>query len=109
MITGFLFDLYETLVTERAAFPVRAGALGPRFGLDQDAYRKAWKPQRRRIIRGEIAFAEALLEVGAALGRRLDSGLVHRLNRPVTQCRKPLPTAYGRKACSTTAGRCVSL
>lgn len=80
MITGILFDLYETLVTERHATPARASSLGERLGLDAVAFRKAWKPQRARIIRGHVSFVDALLEIGAALGRRLDAELVRALS-----------------------------
>ncbi|MEX2016619.1 MAG: HAD-IA family hydrolase, partial [Candidatus Hydrogenedentales bacterium] len=77
MIAAVLFDLYETLVTERHATPVRASSLGERLGLDAAAFRRAWKPQRSRVIRGQVSFADALLEIGAKLGRRLDVELVH--------------------------------
>ncbi len=80
MIAGVLFDLYETLVTERYATPARASSLGERLGLDATAFRKAWKPQRGRIIRGQVSFADALQEIGAMLGRRLDAGLVRVLS-----------------------------
>jgi putative hydrolase of the HAD superfamily len=80
MIAGVLFDLYETLVTERHATPARASSLGERLGLDATAFRKAWKPQRGRIIRGQVSFVDALLEIGAALGRRLDAELVRTLS-----------------------------
>jgi putative hydrolase of the HAD superfamily len=80
MIAAVLFDLYETLVTERDATPVRASSLGARLGLDAVAFRKAWKPQRSRVIRGQVSFADALLEIGATLGRSLDAGLARRLS-----------------------------
>jgi putative hydrolase of the HAD superfamily len=80
MIAAVLFDLYETLVTERHAPPVRASSLGERLGLDAEAFRKAWKPHRGRVIRGQVSFADALLEIGAMLGRRLDAALVRRLS-----------------------------
>lgn len=80
MIAGVLFDLYETLVTERHATPARASSLGERLGLDAVAFRKAWKRQRARIIRGQVSFVDALLEIGAALGRRLDPELVRTLS-----------------------------
>jgi putative hydrolase of the HAD superfamily len=77
MIAAVLFDLYETLVTERHAAPGRASSLGERLGLDAAAFRRAWKPQRSRVIRGQVSFADALIEIGARLGRRLDIELVH--------------------------------
>lgn len=79
MIRAVLFDLYETLVTERHAMPTRASSLGQRFGLDGTDFRKAWKLQRLRVIRGEVSFADALRQVGATLGRTLDYTLVHSL------------------------------
>ena len=80
MIAGILFDLYETLVTERHATPARASSLGDRLGLDAAAFRKAWKPQRGRIIRGQVSFVDALLEIGTALGHRPDAELVRALS-----------------------------
>jgi len=80
MIAGVLFDLYETLVTEQHVTPARASSLGVRLGLDAVAFRKAWKPQRARIIRGQVSFVNALLEIGAALGCRLDAELVRTLS-----------------------------
>jgi putative hydrolase of the HAD superfamily len=77
MIAAVLFDLYETLVTERHAAPVRASSLGKRLGLDTAAFRRAWKPQRCRVIRGQVSFADALLEIGARLGNTLNVELVH--------------------------------
>jgi putative hydrolase of the HAD superfamily len=79
-MTAVLFDLYETLVTERHATPARASALGERLGLDAVAFRKAWKPQRIRVIHGQVSFADAVLEIGAMLGRRLDAELVRDLS-----------------------------
>lgn len=79
MIAAVLFDLYETLVTERDTTPVRASSLGERLGLDGTAFRKAWKPHRSRVIRGEVTFADALAEVGSSLGSTLNPAVVHRL------------------------------
>lgn len=79
MITAVLFDLYETLVTERDALPTRASSLGKRLGLDNDAFRKAWKPQRSKVIRGEVSFAGALVEVGMQLGYALNPAIVRGL------------------------------
>jgi putative hydrolase of the HAD superfamily len=80
MTAAVLFDLYETLVTERDTAPVRASSLGPRLGLDATAFRKAWKPQRARVIRGDVSFTDALLHVGTLLGRELEPALVQRLS-----------------------------
>jgi putative hydrolase of the HAD superfamily len=73
---GVLFDLFETLVTERHAPPARASSLGPRLGIDAGVFRGAWKAQRGRVTRGQLTFADALREIGEALGRRLDADLV---------------------------------
>ena len=79
VIPALLFDLYETLVTERGTTPARAGSLGERLGLDPAAFRKAWRPQRLRVIRGQVSFADALVEIGTALGRAPDVRLVSAL------------------------------
>jgi HAD superfamily hydrolase (TIGR01509 family) len=81
MIAAVLFDLYETLVTERAATPVRASSWGERLGLDAAAFRRAWKPQRVRVLRGEVSFADALVEVGVTLGHAIDHIVVRSLCR----------------------------
>ena len=52
MITAVLFDLYETLVTEREMTPVRASS-GETLGIDGAMFREIWKRQRSRVIRGE--------------------------------------------------------
>jgi HAD superfamily hydrolase (TIGR01509 family) len=80
MISAVLFDLYETLVTERATSPTRASSLGERLGIDAAVFRKAWKPQRARVIRGQVSFVDALLEIGAILGRTLDTSVVRGLS-----------------------------
>jgi putative hydrolase of the HAD superfamily len=79
MITAILFDLYETLVTERGTNAVRASSLGPRLGLEPTAFRKAWTSQRPRVIRGQLSFADALIDIGTQLGRPVDSAIVHGL------------------------------
>jgi FMN phosphatase YigB (HAD superfamily) len=79
MLTAVLFDLYETLVTEGGANPVRASSLGPRLGLDAVAFRKLWKLQRSRVIRGQLPFADALIEVGGELNQQFDPVVVHSL------------------------------
>ena len=50
MIAAVLFDLYETLVTERDVAVPRASKLGETLGLDDKAFRAAWKLQRPRIV-----------------------------------------------------------
>lgn len=75
-----LFDLYETLVTERGIAPVRASSLGERLGLDAAAFRLAWKPQRIRVLRGQVSFGAALHEVAASLGQPADAATVRTLS-----------------------------
>ena len=76
MIKAVLFDLFETLVTERHLTPVRASSLGERLGLDSTAFRARWRSQRPRVLRGQLSLADALIEIGVALGRRLDPAVV---------------------------------
>jgi putative hydrolase of the HAD superfamily len=80
MIAAVLFDLYETLVTERDAKPVRASSLAERLGLDTATFKSAWKPRRLRVIRGEMTFADALLDVGDSLGCYITPELCQRLS-----------------------------
>jgi putative hydrolase of the HAD superfamily len=75
-----LFDLYETLVTEQGLDVPRAGELGPRFGIAAERYRPLWKAQRRRIVRGELTFRDALLEIGLQLKVDMDPALVDRVS-----------------------------
>jgi putative hydrolase of the HAD superfamily len=81
MTAAVLFDLYETLVTEREGTPARASGLGERLGIDAVAFRNAWKRQRHRIVRGEVTFADGLLAAGFMCGRTLNDDLVQRLSR----------------------------
>ncbi len=80
MIEAVLFDLYETLVTERGIVPVRASSLGERLGLDGTAFRLAWRAQRARVLRGQLSFAAALHEVATSLGRPADAAVVRSLS-----------------------------
>jgi HAD superfamily hydrolase (TIGR01509 family) len=79
MIAAVLFDLYETLVTERGTTPVRASSLGERLGLDGAAFRKMWKPQRSRVIRGQVSFADGLAQIGVQFGHAVDPVVVRGL------------------------------
>jgi HAD superfamily hydrolase (TIGR01509 family) len=97
-MTAILFDLFETLVTESDPPPVRAASLGGRLGLDSTEFRRAWKPQRMRVVRGQASFAEALFEVGRALGRTLDAATVdglcaERRREKATRFARPDPEA----------------
>ncbi len=79
MITAVLFDVFETLVTERGAAPPRASSLGEALGLDGTAFRAAWKTQRPRVVRGYLSFGEALIEIGTQLGVAVDPDAVQRV------------------------------
>ncbi len=79
MIAAILFDLYETLVTERGTAPTRASSLGQRLGLDGTAFLRLWRSQRPRVIRGHISFGDALVEVGEQLGQTVDPAIVRGL------------------------------
>jgi FMN phosphatase YigB (HAD superfamily) len=68
MIKAVVFDLYETLVTQSGTDVPRAGALGESLGLDATAYRREWKQLRPLVLRGELTFQQALVEVGSRLG-----------------------------------------
>jgi FMN phosphatase YigB (HAD superfamily) len=100
MFDAILFDLYETLVTERGTMPGRASSFGPRLGLDDVAFRKAWKPQRARVVRGELSFADALCEVGASLGCRVDPAAVHTLSDERRREKAGLFARFDREALS---------
>ena len=68
MIKAVIFDLYETLVTQSGTVVPRAGALGESLGLDAIAYRREWKQLRPMVLRGQLTFQQALVEIGRRLG-----------------------------------------
>jgi HAD superfamily hydrolase (TIGR01549 family) len=68
MFKVVIFDLYETLVTQSSTVVPRGGALGESLGLDPAAYRREWKKLRPQILRGQLTFQQALVEIGARLG-----------------------------------------
>lgn len=68
MVNAVVFDLYETLVTQSGTVVPRGGALGESLGLDARAYRREWKQLRPLMLRGELTFQQALLEIGMRLG-----------------------------------------
>jgi putative hydrolase of the HAD superfamily len=78
-IKAVLFDLYETLVTERGLDVPRAGKLGPAFAIPTERFRPVWKAQRKRIVRGELTFRDALFEIGAQLNVPIDPATVDRV------------------------------
>ena len=79
MATAVLFDLYETLVTERDTVQTRAGSLGEALGLDPKLYRPRWKALRPRVVRGELSLAQALHDIGLQLGVAVAAETVQRL------------------------------
>jgi HAD superfamily hydrolase (TIGR01549 family) len=66
-----VFDLYETLVTQSKTVVPRGGALGESLGLNPAAYRREWKQLRPQILRGQLTFQQALVEIG----KRLDTAI----------------------------------
>jgi putative hydrolase of the HAD superfamily len=87
-IRAVLFDLYETLVTERGLPIPRASALGGTLGVDGGAFRVAWRECRPLIVRGRLTFGDALTDIGAHLGVAIDSGLVRRVCRERVQAKR---------------------
>ena len=81
MITTVLFDLYETLVTESAIRPTRASSLAAPLGLEENACRAEWRKKRPRIVRGEMSFADALVEICRSLIGRVDVATIHRIRQ----------------------------
>ena len=67
MHSAVLFDLFETLVTESGTVVPRAGALGEFFGVDPKAFRVEWKQLRPLVLRGQLTFKGALIEVSERL------------------------------------------
>jgi HAD superfamily hydrolase (TIGR01549 family) len=79
MIKAVLFDVFETLVTERGRDIPRASSLGETLGLDGAAFRTAWKARRPHVVSGRLSFREALLDIGARLNVALDAAVVERV------------------------------
>jgi FMN phosphatase YigB (HAD superfamily) len=83
MVKVVLFDLFETLITESSnapyGGPTRASALAGVLGLDEQAYRAAWKARRPRIVVGELSFAEALTEISRTLSGRVDAAAIQQV------------------------------
>jgi len=78
-IHAVLFDLYETLVTELNKPVGRAGSLATQLGLDESAYKRAWKSRRPEIVLGRRTFHDALAQIAAELGGVADEPLLERL------------------------------
>lgn len=87
-IRAVLFDLYETLVTERGLPIPRASTLGGTLGVDAAAFRVAWKERRPLVVRGRLTFGDALTGIGAQLGVAIDSDLVRRVCRERVQAKR---------------------
>jgi HAD superfamily hydrolase (TIGR01509 family) len=81
MIKAVIFDLYETLVTQSGTTVPRGGALGDSLGLDGIAYRREWKQMRQQILRGQVTFQQALLEIGRRLEAAIPSELIERASK----------------------------
>ena len=76
MITATLFDLFETLITESHLQPTRASSLAAVLGLENAAYRTAWKSRRPHIVVGALSFADALTEISQVLTGRVNEAAV---------------------------------
>ena len=79
MIQGVLFDLFETLVTERNASVQRASSLAAELGVNEDAYRQRWRTGRFDVVLGRRAFRDTLAQIVLALGGKTDEQLLERL------------------------------
>jgi len=78
-IQAVVFDLFETLVTERDAPVRRASALANQLGVDERAYKREWKALRPEIVLGHLTFCEALKRIAATLGGVVDEAVLERL------------------------------
>ena len=79
MIRAVVFDLYETLITESGIQTTRAGSLANTLGLERDAYRREWKARRPGVVRGQMSFADALMEISETLNGNVDVEVVRRI------------------------------
>lgn len=76
MIKAVIFDLFETLITEVGTAPPRASSLGEPLGLDPRAFRAEWRARRPLVVRGQLSFERALVEIGMHLGPGVDASAV---------------------------------
>lgn len=76
MYSCVLFDLFETLVTERDVAPVRASSLGAQMGLDEERFRAEWKRRRLDVVAGGYSFRGALAGTAAALGSAIPEAVL---------------------------------
>jgi putative hydrolase of the HAD superfamily len=81
MVAAVLFDLFETLITESGIQPTRASHLAATLGLEEHAYRTAWKRQRPRIVLGQVSFVDALTEISQSLVGRADINAIREISR----------------------------
>ncbi len=81
MIEAVLFDLFETLITERHVGPTRASSLGPVLGLEDARYRAEWRALRPRIVVGERTFVDVLTSISRQLAGRADVAAVQQIGR----------------------------
>jgi HAD superfamily hydrolase (TIGR01509 family) len=81
MVKAVIFDLYETLVTQSGTAVPRGGALGESLGLDATTYRREWKQLRPQILRGQLTFQQALVEIGSRLHVAIPAELIERASQ----------------------------
>src|SRR3990172_3904008 len=79
MFKAILFDLFETLVTESQEMPRRPSSLGFDLEIEPELFRLAWKTRRQAIILGQISFSQGLAQIGAEVGRPVESSSLERL------------------------------
>lgn len=68
MVQGVLFDLFETLVTESTAPVRRASSLAAALGVDDNAYRRQWRTDRRDVVLGRRSFRDTVARIARTLG-----------------------------------------
>jgi haloacid dehalogenase-like hydrolase len=73
ILHAVVFDLYETLVTELDKPVRRASSLATQLGVDETAYKRAWKSRRPEIVLGRCTFHDALAQIAAELGGVADA------------------------------------
>jgi HAD superfamily hydrolase (TIGR01509 family) len=79
VIQAVIFDLFETLVTEASGPVRRASSLARELGVDDDAYRRQWRSQRRDVVLGRCSFREVLAHIVRTLGGTVNEELTEQL------------------------------
>lgn len=80
MIQAVLFDLFETLVTERDRPRIPAQAVAQALGIDEEIYRTEWRKRQVARMTGVFpGYACAVQDMCAALGRQVAPEAVQRL------------------------------